>query len=53
MVRVWRFAYVNWTLLDEQNSGLTILSILCVMLISIAAIVVYVVGIEPKYRKKK
>ena len=38
---------------DEQNSGLIILSILCAMLISIAAIVVYVVGIEPKYRKKK
>ena len=47
------FTLIGLPLLDEQNSGLIILSILCAMLISIAAIVVYVVGIEPKYRKKK
>ncbi len=40
-------------LLDGQNSGLIIIPILGTMLISIAAMVVYVVGIEPKYRKKK
>ncbi len=38
---------------DGQNSGLIIIPILGTMLISIAAMVVYVVGIEPKYRKKK
>ncbi len=51
-------AFIIWSivgapLLKGQNSGLIILSILGVMLISIAAMVVYVVGIEPKYRKKK
>lgn len=46
------FTLIGLPLLDEQNSGLIILSILCAMLISIAAIVVYVVGIEPKYRKR-
>ncbi len=40
-------------LLDGQNSGLIIIPILGTMLISIAAMVVYVVGIEAKYRKKK
>ncbi len=40
-------------LLDGRNSGLIIIPILGTMLISIAAMVVYVVGIEPKYRKKK
>lgn len=40
-------------LLNGQNSGLIIISILGTMLISIAAMVVYVVGIETKYRKKK
>ena len=38
---------------DRQNSGLIIIPILGAMLISIAAIAAYVVGIEPKYRKKK
>ena len=33
--------------------GLIIIPILGAMLISIAAMVAYVVGIEPKYRKKK
>ncbi len=47
------FTLIGLPLLDEQNSGLIILSILGAMLISIAAMVVYVVGIEPKYRKKK
>ena len=46
------FTLIGLPLLDEQNSSLIILSILCAMLISIAAIVVYVVGIEPKYRKR-
>ena len=40
-------------LLGGQNSGLIIIPILGTMLISITAMVVYVVGIEPKYRKKK
>ncbi len=39
--------------LDGQNSGLITIPILGTMFISIAAMVVYVVGIEPKYRKKK
>ena len=47
------FTLMGAPLLKGQNSGLIILSILGVMLISIAAMVVYVVGIEPKYRKKK
>ena len=47
------FTLIGLPLLDGQNSGLIIISILGVMLISIAAMVVYVVVIEPKYRKKK
>lgn len=47
------FTLIGLPLLNEQNSGLIIISILGVMLISIAAMVVYVVGIEPKYRQKK
>lgn len=47
------FTLIGLPLLDGQNSGLIIISILGVMFISIAAMVVYVVGIEPKYRKKK
>jgi len=47
------FTLIGAPLLDGQNSGLIILSILGVMFISIAAMVVYVVGIEPKYGKKK
>ena len=46
------FTLIGLPLLDEQNSGLIILSILCAMLISIAAIVVYVVGIEPNTAKR-
>ena len=47
------FILIGLPLLDGQNSGLIILSILGVMLISIAAMIVYVVGIESKYCKKK
>ena len=47
------FTVIGLPLLDEQNSGVIIISILGAMLISIATMVVYVVGIEPKYRKKK
>ena len=47
------FTLIGAPLLKGQNSGLIILSILGVMFISIAAMVVYVVGIEPKYGKKK
>ena len=39
--------------LDEQNAGLIIIPVLGAMLISIAAMVAYVIGIEPRYRKKK
>ena len=39
--------------LDGQNVGLIIIPVLGAMLISIGAMAVYVVGIEPKYRKKK
>ena len=46
------FTLIGLPLLDGQNSGLIIISILGAMLISIAAMVAYVVGIEPKYRKK-
>lgn len=45
------FAFIGLPLLDGQNSGLMIISILGAMLISIIAMVVYVVGIEPRYRK--
>lgn len=47
------FTLIGLPLLDGQNSGLIIISILGAMIISIAAMVVYVVVIEPKYRKKK
>ena len=47
------FTLIGLPLLDGQNSGFIIITILGVMLISIAAMVAYVVGIEPKYRKKK
>lgn len=47
------FILIGLPLLEKQNSGLIILSILGAMLISIGAMVVYIVGIEPKYRKKK
>ena len=47
------FTLIGLPLLDAQNSGLIVIPILGAMLISIVAMVVYVVGIEPKYRKKK
>ena len=47
------FTLIGVPLLDGQNSGLIIIPILGAMLISIASMAVYVVGIEPKYRKKK
>jgi hypothetical protein len=47
------FMVIGLPLLDVQNSGLIIISILGAMLISIGAMLAYVIGIEPKYRKKK
>ena len=47
------FTLIGLPLLDEQNSGMIIIPILGAMFISIAAMVVYVVGIESKYRKRK
>lgn len=46
------FTLIGLPLLDEKNPGLIIISILGAMLISIAAMVMYVVGIEPLQRKK-
>ncbi len=46
------FALIGIPLLDPQNSGMLILTILGTMFISIGAMVTYVVGIESKYRKK-
>ena len=47
------FILIGLPLLDEQNSGLIIIPMLGAMFISIAAMVVYVVGIESKYCKRK
>ena len=47
------FILIGVPLIDKQNSGLIIIPILGAMFISIATMVTYVVGIEPKYRKKK
>ena len=47
------FILIGLPLLDEKNSGLIMIPILGAMFISIGAMVVYVVGIESKYRKKK
>lgn len=46
------FALIGLPLLDGQDSGLVIIPILGAVLISIAAMAAYAVGIEPKYRKK-
>ena len=46
------FTLIGLPLLDGLNSGLIIIPILGAMLISIAAMVAYVVGIEPKCRKR-
>ena len=47
------FTLIGLPLLDGQNSGMIMVPILGAMLLSVAAMVAYVVGIEPKYRKKK
>lgn len=47
------FTLIGLPLLEGQNSGLIMVPILGAMLLSVAAMVAYVVGIEPKYRKKK
>ena len=47
------FIFIGFPLLAGENSGLIILSVLGTMLLSIAAMIVYTIGIEPKYRKKK
>ena len=47
------FTMIGLPLLDKQNSGLMIITMIGTMFISIAAMIVYVVGIEPKYRKKR
>lgn len=46
------FILIGLPLLKGQNAGLLIISVLGAMFISIAAMVAYTVGIEPKYRKK-
>ena len=46
------FTVIGLPLLSGQNSGLMIVTMLGTMFISIGAMVVYVVGIEGKYRKK-
>jgi len=40
-------------ILNEENAGLLVIPLVGTMLISIGAMAVYSVGIEPKYRKKK
>lgn len=47
------FILIGLPLLAEENSGLIIIPILGAMFISVGAMAVYTVGIEPKYRKKK
>ena len=47
------FMLIGLPLLDGKNSGLIIIPIVGVMLISIMTMVVYVIGIEFKYRKKR
>lgn len=46
------FMLIGLPLLAGQNAGVIIISIVGAMFISIAAMAVYVVGIEPKYRNK-
>ena len=46
------FLFIGLPLLDGQNSGYILIPILGAMFLSIAAMVVYVTVIEPKYRKK-
>lgn len=47
------FTLVGLPLLDRKHSGMIMLSILGAMAITIVTMIVYMVGIEPKYRKKK
>ena len=47
------FVLIGLPLLAGQNSGSIIISMLGTIFISIGAMIAYVVGIEPKYRKKK
>lgn len=47
------FILIGLPLLDKQDSGLMIITMLGTLFISIAAMIVYVVGIEAKYRKRK
>ena len=47
------FILIGLPLLDVNNPGLIMIPILGAMLISIAAMMVYVIGIESKYCKKK
>lgn len=47
------FTLIGLPLLNGQNAGLLIMTMLGTMFLSIGAMVTYVVGIEPKYRKKK
>lgn len=47
------FVLIGLPLLAGQNSGSIIIFMLGTMFISIGAMIAYVVGIEPKYRKKK
>ena len=46
------FTLMGVPLLNGQNSGFMMITMLGTMFISIGAMVVYVVGIEGKYRKK-
>lgn len=47
------FILIGLPLLEKQSTGLIVIPILGAMLLSIVAMVVYVAGIEPKYRKQK
>ena len=47
------FTLIGLPLLAGENSGMLILTMLGTMFISIGAMIVYVICIEPKYRKKK
>ena len=47
------FILIGLPLLAEENSGFIIIPVLGAMFISVGAMVVYTVGIESKYRKKK
>lgn len=46
------FILIGLPLLDGLNSGLILISILGVFFLTIAAMIIYTVGIEPKYRKR-